>query len=66
VRSAVVSAAGRMDVANNDARLIVSLAWASPVTEGATVIDRLAQLGRGDAADPADARLYGRAAHCGA
>jgi hypothetical protein len=55
-----------MDVANNEARLIVSLAWASPVTEGATVIDRLAQLGRGDAADPADARLYGRAARCGA
>lgn len=61
-RNAVISAAGRMDVDDDDPRLVVSLGWASPYTEGARVVARLPPLGRSSAVDPAAARLYGMAA----
>jgi hypothetical protein len=51
-----------MDVDDDDPRLVVSLAWASPYTEGARVVARLPPLGRSSAVDPAAARLYGMAA----
>jgi DNA-binding CsgD family transcriptional regulator len=61
-RDAVISAAGRMGVDDHDPRLVVSLAWAAPVTEGARVIARMPQLGRGSHVDAAAARFYAMAA----
>jgi DNA-binding CsgD family transcriptional regulator len=61
-RNAVISAAGRMDVDEHDPRLAVTLAWASPATEGARVIARLPPLGHGSPVDAAAARLYAMAA----
>jgi DNA-binding CsgD family transcriptional regulator len=61
-RDAVISAARKMKVADGDPRLVVSLAWASPFTEGARLVALFPALGRGSAIDPMAARLYGMAA----
>jgi DNA-binding CsgD family transcriptional regulator len=61
-RDAVISGAGRMDVDDHDSRLVVSLAWAAPATEGARAVARMPQLGRGIPIDAAAARLYAMAA----
>jgi DNA-binding CsgD family transcriptional regulator len=61
-RNAVISAARRMGVADDDPRLVVTLAWASPSTEGARIVARFPELGRGSAVDPGAARLYAMAA----
>jgi DNA-binding CsgD family transcriptional regulator len=61
-RTAVISAARRVGVADDDPRLVVSLAWASPSTEGARIVARFPALGRGGAIDPGAARLYAMAA----
>jgi DNA-binding CsgD family transcriptional regulator len=61
-RNAVTAAVKGMDVADDDPRLVVSLAWASPFTDRATLVARFPPLGGVSAVDPMAARLYGMAA----
>jgi DNA-binding CsgD family transcriptional regulator len=61
-RKAVITAAGQMAAADHDPRMVVSLAWAAPFTEGAKAVARLPQMDEGSSIDPAAARLYAMAA----
>jgi DNA-binding CsgD family transcriptional regulator len=61
-RNAVISAARQMNVADDDPRLVVSLAWASPSTAGARLVALFPALGRSRTVDPTAARLYSMAA----
>jgi len=61
-RGHVVTAAERLDVDEQDPRLLVILAFAAPIGRGATVIDRLSQLVSDTVGDPGATRLIGNAA----
>ena len=61
-RAHVVTAAERLDVDEQDPRLLVILAFAAPIGRGATVIDRLSQLEPDLGGDPGATRLIGNAA----
>lgn len=61
-RKAVLTAAGQMAVGDHDPRMVVSLAWAAPFTEGAKAVARLPQLDDSTSVDPVAARLYAMAA----
>ncbi|HEY6275681.1 MAG TPA: LuxR family transcriptional regulator [Streptosporangiaceae bacterium] len=61
-RDQVVAAAERLDVEENDPRLLVVLAFAAPIGRGAAVIDRLPQLVPTARADAGAVRLAGNAA----
>jgi DNA-binding CsgD family transcriptional regulator/tetratricopeptide (TPR) repeat protein len=61
-RDQVVAAAERLDVGQSDPRLLVVLAFAAPIGQGAVVIDRLAHLPPAASSDAAAMRLAGNAA----
>jgi len=61
-RDQIVAAAGRLDVAQTDPRLLVVLAFAAPIGQGTTVIDRLSRLTPAAGYDAAVMRLAGNAA----
>jgi DNA-binding CsgD family transcriptional regulator len=58
----LVAVALRVEVDQDDPRLLASIAWASPVKHAGLVADRLALLDEADDADPAWAHLRGMAA----
>jgi len=60
-RDHVVAAAERLDVDEQDPRLLVVLAFAAPIKRGAAVVDRLSRR-EPDMGDPAATRLVGNAA----
>jgi DNA-binding CsgD family transcriptional regulator len=60
-RKTVIAAAGQMAADDRDPRMVVSLAWAAPFTEGAKAVARLPQLDD-SSIDPVAARLYAMAA----
>ena len=62
VRDAVTGAAESLAVADNDPRLLAVLAYAAPLTRGAIVNERLAELADHPPADPVANRLLGTAA----
>ena len=62
VRRQVVAAAERLDVGRSDPRLLVVLAFADPIGQGAVVIERLGQLPPAARSDAAAMRLAGNAA----
>jgi DNA-binding CsgD family transcriptional regulator len=61
-RDRVVAASERLDVDENDPRLLVVLAFAAPIGRGAAVIDRLPRLGPAARSDASAMRLAGNAA----
>jgi len=61
-RDEIVAAAERLEVAPTDPRLLVALAYGSPIGRGATVIDRLSRLPAAARSDAAAMRLAGLAA----
>jgi DNA-binding CsgD family transcriptional regulator/tetratricopeptide (TPR) repeat protein len=61
-RDQIVAAAERLDVDQSDPRLLVVLAFAAPIGQGAAVIDRLPQLVPAARSDAAAMRLAGNAA----
>ncbi len=61
IRSAVVAAAERLPLPENDPALIAILGWADPVQRGALVIDRISRMAP-DATDPAGMLNVGSAA----
>jgi DNA-binding CsgD family transcriptional regulator/tetratricopeptide (TPR) repeat protein len=61
-RDQVVAAAERLDVGQSDPRLLVVLAFAAPIGQGAVVIDRLPHLPPAARSDAAIMRLAGNAA----
>ena len=58
----LVAVALRVEVDQDDPRLLASIAWASPLKHAGLVADRLALLDEADDADPAWAHLRGMAA----
>ena len=58
----IVAAAKRLDVDENNPRLLVILAFADPIGQGAAVIDCLSRLTPADRSDPGAMRLAGNAA----
>jgi DNA-binding CsgD family transcriptional regulator len=61
-RDQVVAAAERLDVDQSDPRLLVVLAFAAPIGQGAVVVDRLPHLLPAARSDAAAMRLAGNAA----
>jgi DNA-binding NarL/FixJ family response regulator len=61
-RDQVLAAAERLDVDQSDPRLLVVLAFAAPIGQGAVVIDRLAHLLPAARSDASAMRLAGNAA----
>jgi DNA-binding CsgD family transcriptional regulator len=61
-RNSVVAAAELLDVSESDPRLLVILAFAEPIGQGAAVIERLSGLAPGAGTDAASSRHAGNAA----
>ena len=61
-RDRIVAAAKRLDADETDPRLLVILAFAAPIGQGAAVIDCLPRLTLADRSDPGAMRLAGNAA----
>ena len=61
-RDQIVAAAERLKVDESDPRLLVILAFAAPIGQGTTVIDRLPQLNPAARSDAGGMRLAGNAA----